>query len=29
MNHFGELKKLSNICKPNVAVITNIGTAYW
>ena len=28
MNNFGELDKLSRIAKPNVAVITNIGTAH-
>ena len=28
MNHFGELSVLSNIAKPTVAVITNIGTAH-
>lgn len=28
MNHFGELRKLTNIAKPTVAVITNIGTAH-
>lgn len=28
MNNFGELDKLSHIAKPNVAVITNIGTAH-
>lgn len=28
MNHFGEIKRLSNICKPNVSVITNIGTSH-
>jgi len=28
MNHFGELKILTNILKPTIAVITNIGTAH-
>lgn len=28
MNHKGEIKKLSNICNPNIGVITNIGTAH-
>ena len=28
MNHFGELSILSNIAKPTIAVITNIGTAH-
>ena len=28
MNHFGELKILTNIAKPTIAVITNIGTAH-
>lgn len=28
MNHFGELRVLSSIAKPTVAVITNIGTAH-
>lgn len=28
MNHFGELSLLSNIAKPTIAVITNIGTAH-
>lgn len=28
MNHFGELYTLTNIAKPNIAVITNIGTAH-
>ena len=28
MNHFGEMSYLTNIAKPNVAVITNIGVAH-
>ena len=28
MNHFKEIDYLSNICKPNYAVITNIGSAH-
>ena len=28
MNHFNELHYLSNIAKPTLAVITNIGTAH-
>ncbi len=28
MNHFGELRVLSQIARPNVAVITNIGTSH-
>lgn len=28
MNHFKEMHDLSNIAKPNVAVITNIGTSH-
>ena len=28
MNHKGEINYLSNICKPNYGVITNIGTAH-
>ncbi len=28
MNHKGEISKLSKMCKPNISVITNIGTAH-
>ena len=28
MNHFGEISLLSNIAKPHIAIITNIGTAH-
>ena len=28
MNHFGEIHLLSNIAKPNICVITNIGTSH-
>ncbi len=28
MNHFGEISLLTNIAKPNICVITNIGTAH-
>lgn len=28
MNHLGEINYLSNICKPNYAIITNIGSAH-
>lgn len=28
MNHFGEISRLSKIAKPNIAVITNIGTSH-
>lgn len=28
MNHLGEIKKLSKLCKPTTGVITNIGTAH-
>ena len=28
MNHFGEIRTLTNIAKPNICVITNIGTAH-
>ncbi len=28
MNHFGEISSLSNIAKPHIAIITNIGTAH-
>ena len=28
MNHFGEIRTLTNIVKPNICVITNIGTSH-
>ena len=28
MNHLGEIKKLSKLCKPTTGVITNIGTSH-
>lgn len=28
MNHFGEIRVLTNIAKPNICVITNIGTSH-
>lgn len=28
MNHLGEISKLSKMCRPNISVITNIGTAH-
>lgn len=28
MNHFGEISLLTNIAKPTLAVITNIGTSH-
>ncbi len=28
MNHFGEMRKLTNIAKPNICVFTNIGTSH-
>ena len=28
MNHFGEISLLTNIAKPNICIITNIGTSH-
>ena len=28
MNHFGEISLLTNIDKPNICIITNIGTSH-
>ena len=28
MNHIGEIEKLSELAKPDIAIITNIGTAH-
>ena len=28
MNHFGEIRRLSAICEPDIGIITNIGSAH-